>query len=154
MGGGVAGENPLSDLRLLNLAIVAAAFVLFSAACGNPRRDNEVGAPPTTTQEAARVLTQELTQCGVRIRGVHASELELYFETDIYGEPAPPPHDAREWIGATLGFAEITSLGAVERDARGWLISIEARGGRVRFWLDSRDSALRALGALRRLSQR
>ncbi len=144
----------MSDLRFSIVAFVAAAIVLFATACGNPRRDNEVGAPPNTAQEAARTVTQELTQHGVRIRGVHASELELYFETDIYGEPAPPPRDAREWVGATLGFAEITSLSAVERDARGWLISIDARGGRVRFWLDSRDSALRVHGALRRLSGR
>ena len=144
----------MSDLRLLSFAFVAAAFVLFSAACGNPRRDAEVGAAPATAQEAARILTAELTQHGVRMRGVHASELELYFETDIYGEPAPPPRDARQWIGATLGYDEITALGAVERDARGWLILIEARGGRVRLWLDDRDSALRVHGALRRLWER
>lgn len=154
MGRGVAGENPLSDSRLSIFAFVAAAIALFATACGNPRRDNEVGAPPATMHEAARVLTQELTQHGVRMRGVHTSELELYFETDIYGEPAPPAKVAREWIGATLGFSEITALSAVERDARGWLIRIDARGGTVRLWLDSPDSALRAHGALRRLSGR
>lgn len=144
----------MSELRWLVLGMFLLAQALTSGACANPRRDAVVGAAPATAQEAARSLTQELTQHGVRIRGVHASESELYWETDIYGEPAPPVKEAREWIGATLGFAEITSLSAVERDARGWLICIHARGGRARIWLDSRDSALRVRGALLRLSQR
>lgn len=147
--GAFAGASNRKSLKLI-LAF-AAAFALAAGACANPRRDAAISSP-ATREEAARVLTHELTHFGVRIRGAHASNTEVYWESDLYGEPAPPLPSQREWIGGTLTYGEIERVEDVQGDNLGWRITVKARGGPTRLWLDNRDSALRARGALIKLA--
>lgn len=135
-------------------ATLAITLVALLAACGNPRRDEAVGAMPASLEEAARALTWELTHDGVHVRGAHATVTELLWECDVTGEPAPPPRAQNEWVSSTLVFAEIAAVEAVSPDARGWLVLVRAPAGAVRLWFKTRDSALRARGALLKLAHR
>jgi hypothetical protein len=131
--------------------MVLIALALLLAACGNPRRDAEISTPPATAQEAALRLTDELSHHGLHIRGVSAGALEVFWESDYTGEASPPVE--RTWIGNTLTYEEIQRVSEVGHDAIGWLLEINARGGKVRLWLDNRDSGLRVRAALLKLME-
>lgn len=129
------------------------AFTLVLAACTNPRRDAEVSAPPASAQAAALALNEELTQHGVHVRGVSASIHELYWESDYNGEASPAVKGEQAWIGNTLTYEEIQDISTPQHDALGWRLLIGARGGKVRLWLNERDSALRVKAAFLKLMQ-
>jgi hypothetical protein len=128
------------------------AFALLLAACTNPRRDAEVSTPPASAQAAALALNAELSEHGVHVRGVSASTLELYWESDYSGEASPAVKGEQAWVGNTLTYEEIQNVSAPEHDALGWRLLIAARGGKVRLWLNDRDSGLRVRAALSKLA--
>ena len=134
------------------LLVVLLGMVL-ATACTNPRRDAQVGAQVATTGQALEILNTELTGHGVHMRGVSAGAKELYWESDYFGEAAPPPKGDQAWLGRTLSYAEITRVAEVNRDALGWQVEIDASGGKVRLRLDNRESALKVRAALLRVAK-
>ncbi|CAG0926773.1 hypothetical protein PLCT1_00166 [Planctomycetaceae bacterium] len=147
-------RNPQSTIRNRSALLLAVLLCsVLASACSNPRRDAVVATPPATAQAAALVLTEELTSHGVHMRGVSASVLELFWESDWSGDAAPPPKGSETWIGNTLTYEEIQEVAEPSNGAQGWLLEIRARGGKVRLWLNDRDSALRVRAALTKLMQ-
>ena len=128
-------------------------LALLLCACTNPRRDSVVGAPPFSVDAAAFALTEELSHHGLHVRGVSADAYELFWESDYSGDAAPSPRGEQIWIGNTLTYREILTISEVQAHTLGWMLEIAARGGKVRLWLDDRDSALRVKAALLRLKQ-
>jgi hypothetical protein len=128
-------------------------LALLLCACANPRRDAAVGAPPVSVEAAASALTEELSHHGLQVRGVSADANELFWESDYSGDAAPSPRSEQIWVGYTLTYREILDISDVQNHSLGWMLEIAARGGKVRLWLDDRDSALRVKAALARLMQ-
>lgn len=125
------------------------SLLLLLAACVNPRRDQALARPPASRTEAAAQLRATLGEQGVNLRNVQVEESALSFE-EYYSENLRLGDPALQWIARTLDYTEIAQVALLETDGQ-WRLEIHCPAGTVTLRLDTREAALRAQAALKRL---
>jgi len=130
--------------RVLLIAVILLGSL---AGCANPRRETELSRLPETRKAAAHELQQVLSEQAVATRDVRVEDDHMAWRA----APMPAQADAA-WTERTLDFAEVLGVANLVEHRSGWVLSVEASGGQVTFFVAERLGALRARAALLRLA--
>ncbi|MBE7491567.1 MAG: hypothetical protein HS108_07425 [Planctomycetes bacterium] len=124
-------------------------LLLLVCGCGlNPRTTAPVYQPAAARPDAARHLYEALARGGREI-----SEVRCDGDTLSWREPRAAGPNRTLVIGRELELRQVSAVSRPARDSVGWLVHVDASGGRVTLLFRDSVSAARAESALLRLSR-